>query len=174
MWVFRTIGVFLAMSLIIAIPAGLASIIVTRSGDFAWKIPAHDGRPEMRIPLLRLIFAGWLGSFAGVILSFLSLFVAGYWDHLQYPDRVQDGQAPLALIFSAPVCGILGSVFALVGVRLFSCSSNERLWCAPSMYSGQRQLTNRLTVIAIAAGLCGSVFFCGFLLNWVLVHAGRF
>ena len=91
-----------------------------------------------------------------------------------YPSMARDGQGGLVIIFTAPVCGLLAAVLAVLGYRLFLCSSSVRLWSAPWQYSGSRKIANKAIASAVFFVLLGCLFFCGFLLNWVLMHPGPF
>jgi hypothetical protein len=114
----------------------------------------------------------WVGSFSGVIFAFLSFFAADEWDYMKYPDHVRDGQAGLALIFSGPMCALLGVALGATAYRLFLCVPTERLSAAPWMYSGNHRTANRSTVASLLAVQLGILFICSFLFNWLLVHTG--
>jgi len=141
-------------------------------GVISWKTPAHGIHPERGLSSVRLLLISWAGSFVGVILSFISLISADRWDYLCYPSRVRDGQGDFAIVFSAPASGILGGILAVVVYRVFLCSSLERLWSAPWLYSGNRPIANRAVVSATFAVVLGGLFLCAFLFNWILVHPG--
>ena len=163
-----------ASSFVFALLPGGIFVALRLSGFINWKVPAHGARPEKALSPIRLMLMCWLGSFVGVILSFVSFFAADHWDYLRYPDRVRDGQGVLVVIFSAPVCGLLAGVLVVVGYRLCLCSPTERLWSAPWLYSGSKRIANMSVASAVPVALLGCVFLCGFLINWVLVHPGPF
>lgn len=141
-------------------------------GAINWKVPAHGTSPERELSSMRLILTSWVGSVVGIVFAFVSLIFASEWDQIRYPERVRDGQGALAVIFSGPASWLVGGVLSIVGYRLFLCSSTERLWSAPWLYSGNRQIANRSVVSATFAVMLGSLFLCAFVLNWVLVHPG--
>lgn len=163
-----------ASSFLFALLPGGIFVALRLSGFINWKVPAHGARPAKALSAIRLMLMCWLGSFVGVILAFVSFFAADHWDSLRYPDRVRDGQGVLVVIFSAPICGLLASVLVVIGQRLCLCSSTERLWSAPWLYSGSRHIANISMVSAVPVALLGCVLLCGFLINWVLVHPGPF
>jgi hypothetical protein len=171
---FRTFGFVAVSSLAIALLPGGIFAALNSSGAINWKMPAHGERPEKSLSSIRLMLACWAGSFAGVILAIVSMFLALEWDIFVYPNRVRDGQGGFVIIFSGPLCGLLGSVLVIVGYRFFLCSSLERLWSAPWLYSGNRRIANMSFATAIFVVMWGCLFSFGFLTNWALVHPGPF
>jgi hypothetical protein len=153
------------------VPGGLF-VVLYLFGTIRWTVPAHGTSPEKRLSAIRLIMISWAGSFVGVIFAFVSFFSADKWDFIRYPDRVRDGQAGFALIFSGPVIAFLGSALSAAAYRLFLCASTERLSTAPWLYSGNQRIANRSAGASLLVVLLSSLFLCAFLLNWMLVHPG--
>lgn len=173
------IGLFLLELVIFAIvsfvfcllPGGLL-VVLHLWGVIKWIVPAHGNSPERVVSASRLMMISWVGSFVGVIFAFVSFFSADKWDFIRYPDRVRDGQAGLALIFSVPMIAFLGCALSAAAYRLFLCVSTERLSIAPWLYSGNQRIANRSAVASLIAVLLSTLFLCAFLLNWMLVHPG--
>ena len=172
-------GALLLLILIFAIlsfaicllPCGLF-VALHRWGALKWTVPAHGILPARGLSAARLMIITWVGSFVGVIFAFVSFFSADRWDYIRYPDRVRDGQAGFALIVSGLVIAFLGSALSAAAYRIFLCVSPERLSVAPWLYSGNQRIANRSTVASLLAVLLSGLFFCAFLLNWLLVHPG--
>jgi hypothetical protein len=164
--------IFAVMSFALCLlPSGLF-VMLHLYGAIRWTVPAHGPSPERGLSATRLMMISWLGSFVGVTFAFVSFFSADKWDFIRYPDRVRDGQAGFALIFSGPVIAFLGSALSAAAYRLFLCVSTERLSTAPWLYSGNQRIANRSTVGSLLAVMLSSLFLCAFLLNWALVHPG--
>jgi len=163
-----------AFSFVFALLPGGIFTALRLSGAINRKVPAHGAWPEMVLSSIRVILICWVGSFIGMILALPSMIFAAKWDSYWYPDRIHDGQEGLVIIFSVPACGLLAGVLAAVGTRLFLCSSSKDLWSASWLYSGNRRIANKCAASAVLAALLISVFLCGFLLNWLLMHPGPF
>lgn len=161
-----------SLSLALCILPGGILVVLHLFSAIRWTVPAHGTSPARGLSATRLMMIAWLGSFVGVIFAFVSFFSADKWDCIRYPDRVRDGQAGFALIFSGPVIAFLGSALSAAVYRLFLCASTERLSAAPWLYSGGQRIANRSTVTSLLAVLLVSLFLCAFLLNWALVHPG--
>jgi hypothetical protein len=153
------------------LPGGLL-VVLHLCGTIRWTTPAHGSSPEVGLSSIRLMMISWLGSFIGVIFAFLSFLAADQWDYMRYPDHVRDGQTGFALIFSGPMCALLGVVLVAAACRLFLCVPTERLSAAPWMYSGNHRTANRSTVASLLAVQLSVLFICSFFLNWLLVHSG--
>ena len=166
------IVIFALMSFALCLLPGGLFIVLHLCGAIRWTVPAHENSDDKGLSSTRLMMISWVGSFVGVIFAFVSFFSADKWDCIRYPDRVRDGQAGFALIFSGPVIAFLGSVLSAAAYRLFLCASTERLSAAPWLYSGNQRIANRSTVASLVAVLLSSLFLCAFFFNWVLVHPG--
>lgn len=164
--------IFAVMSFAFCLLPGGLFVVLYLCGAIKWTVPAHGISPDRGLSATRLMVISWVGSFVGVIFAFVSFFSANKWDFIRYPDRVRDGQAGFALIFSGPVIAFLGAALSAAAYRLFLCVSTERLSTAPWLYSGNQRIANRSAVASLLAVLLSSLFLCAFLLNWMLVHPG--
>jgi hypothetical protein len=153
------------------LPGGLL-VVLHLCGAIRWTMPSHGTSPEAGLSAIRLMMISWIGSFIGVIFAFLSFFAADEWDYMRYPDHVRDGQTGFALIFSGPICAVIGVALGAAAYRLFLCVPTERLSAAPWMYSGRHRTANRSTVASLLAVQLGILSTCSFFLNWLLVHSG--
>lgn len=176
----KSIVLTLSFTVLICSIAGLCFAIVPgsifaylqSSGVLNWSIrPSSQGK-ERRLRSGWLLLAAWTGGTVGCACALSSLLPAANLDLYLYPHLLRDGQGGFVVIGTGLVFGVLGSLLAIGGCRLFLCSEATRVFTFPPFYSGNHRLLNKTVfTLAVVGGLM-SMWLGSFLANWVQFHPG--
>jgi len=164
----------LVIGLCCAILPGGAFAYLQSSGVLNWSIRASERQREKRLRAGWLVCAAWVGGAFGGAFAFNSVFLAGAWDVYIYPHLMRDGQGGLVIVATCPLFGLIGSLLAVWGCRLFLCSEPTRLTIFPRLYSGIHPILNRTVFALLLIGGLVGLWVGSFLANWALLHPGGF
>jgi len=135
-----------------------------------WTIPASGARAERQARALSLILISILGGFAGSLSSIISIYSTSKWEGYLHPHSIQDGQSPMVIVFTLPICTLTGSILALCWARIIRRVPTDRLWASIFRYSGENRIGNCALAILFLLFYFALILAIGFFITWQILY----
>lgn len=117
--------------------------------NMSWKNLGID----RKLSFWKKVFLGILGGFAGEIaaIAVLPLAESKWCRNMSAQGSHCDGQGPLVLIFTVPLCAILGSCASMLWTWISVGIPAHKPWASIFSYSGRNRALNVAFAVAIQA-----------------------
>ncbi|MGA3008863.1 MAG: hypothetical protein ABSD72_01250 [Terracidiphilus sp.] len=149
----RDVFYLIVLSLSFAVIPSWILLAVSRVIGWSLKTSPQEEAADVRLGFWKNVFLGALGGFVGEVMAVAMLYPAeSSWCRDMYAQGSYcDGQGPLVLILTVPLCAIIGSCTAIIWTWYSLGIRANNPWASVFSYRGRNRALNVGLVIAVQA-----------------------